>query len=103
VSVAAHPDFRRDGTELIREVSLTYPEAALGRKLELSTIDGRLTVDIPAGTQPGDVVVVRGKGMPALHGRGRGNLHLVVKLVVPRKLSKRQRKLIEELALEDHS
>jgi molecular chaperone DnaJ len=98
VQVEPHDRFMRQGPELVMEVPVTYPHAVLGKKLDIDTLDGKVTVKIPAGIQPGEEIVVRGRGMPALHGRGRGNLHLVVKLIVPKKLSSQQRKLIEDLA-----
>jgi molecular chaperone DnaJ len=102
VHVVPHEEYERNGTELYREIAVTYPEAVLGKKVEMDTLDGKVKVKIFPGTQPGEEIVVRGKGMPALHGRGRGNLHLMVKLVVPKNVSRKQKKLIEELAkLED--
>ena len=103
VYVDRHETYQRSGTELFREIIITYPEAVLGKKFKLETLDGPVKVKIPSGTQPGEDIVVRGKGMPALHGRGRGNLHLVVTLVVPKKVSRKEKKLIEELAREEKS
>jgi len=101
VNVERHAEFERNGTELYRAIPVTFPEAVLGKKLEIRTFDGSETVKIPPGTQPGEEIVLRGKGMPALHGRGRGNLHLVVKLTVPRSVSRKQKKLLEEFEKEE--
>ncbi|MFH1437129.1 MAG: molecular chaperone DnaJ [Pseudomonadota bacterium] len=103
VYVDRHETYQRSGTELIRQIYVTYPEAVLGKKFEMETLDGPARVKIPPGTQPGEEIVIRGKGMPALHGRGRGNLHLIATLVVPKKISRKQKKLIEELDREENS
>ncbi len=103
VYVDRHETYQRSGTELYREIKITYPDAVLGKKFEMETLDGPVKVKIPSGTQPGEDIVVRGKGMPALHGRGRGNLHLITTLVVPKKVSRKEKKLIEELAREENS
>jgi len=98
VYVEEDQKFIRQGTELIMELPITYPDAVLGKKVQIESIDGPVTVKIPPGTQPDDEIVINGRGMPSLHGGGRGNLHLVAKLIVPQKISKEERKLIEELA-----
>ena len=97
VSVTADERFLRDGSDLVTVVDVPAPAAALGTKVTVETLDGEEEVDVPAGTQPGTVVVLRGKGMPTL-GRGRrGDQRVVLNVVVPTHLSKRQRELLEEL------
>jgi molecular chaperone DnaJ len=103
VNIDPHADYERNGTELYKAVPVTFPEAVLGKKMEIVNFEGPFTVKIPAGVQPGEEIVLRGKGMPALHGRGRGNLHLVVKLVVPKSVSRKQKKLLEEFEKEGRS
>jgi molecular chaperone DnaJ len=89
--------FIRDGNDLISAVDVAAPAAALGTSVTVHTLDGPEEVDVPAGTQPGTVVTLRGKGMPSL-GRGRhGDQRIVLNVVVPRNLNARQRELLEEL------
>jgi molecular chaperone DnaJ len=90
--------FQRDGYDLVTRQRVSFPDAALGGKVELKLPDdAQVTADVPAGTQPNTVVTLRGKGMPRLDGRGRGDLHVVVDVAVPKKLSRRAKKLLEEL------
>ena len=79
-------------------VDVAAPLAALGTTIAVPTLDGDADVDIPAGTQPGSVVVMAGKGMPSLRGGRRGDLRVFVDVVVPRRLSGGQRELLEQLA-----
>jgi molecular chaperone DnaJ len=101
VKVQPHERLVRDGDDLVVAVPITFPQAALGTKVPIPTIDGEMQVEIPAGAQPGQVVTLRSKGMPHVEARGRGDLRVVVQVVVPSKLSKRQRELIQELSKED--
>ena len=94
-----HPVFKRDGTSLLCELPVTVAQAALGGTIEVPTPDGgKSKVPLPEGTQPGAVLRVRGQGVPHLGGKGRGDLHVLVRVVVPHKLSAEQRKLMEQLA-----
>jgi molecular chaperone DnaJ len=94
-----HPFFRRDGASLYCEVPITVAQAALGGHLDVPTLDGgRTKVTVPEGTQTGAVLRVRGQGVPHLGAKGRGDLHVVVRVAVPTKLSSEQRKLFEQLA-----
>jgi molecular chaperone DnaJ len=97
--VAEHAFFKRDGTHLFCEVPVSVPQAALGATLEVPTLDGeKARLAVPEGTQSGTVLRVKGQGVPQLGGRGRGDLHVLVRVVVPRHLSSEQRKLFEQLA-----
>lgn len=97
--ITPHERFLRDGDDLLTALDVPAPRAALGTTIALETFDGPVDVEIPAGTQPGEVLTLRGKGMPALRRPGRqGDLKVVVDVVIPRKLSKRQRELLAELA-----
>ncbi|HKF80124.1 MAG TPA: molecular chaperone DnaJ [Thermoleophilaceae bacterium] len=97
VRVAEDERFVRDGSDLVTAVDVPAPAAALGTKVKVPTLAGEQEVDVPAGTQPGTVVNLRGRGMPAL-GRGRrGDQLVVLNVVVPRNLEPRQRELLEEL------
>jgi molecular chaperone DnaJ len=99
VRVAADERFLRDGDDLVTVLDVPAPQAALGARLPVPSLDGEVEVDLHPGTQPGDVVKVRGHGMPRLRREGRrGDLRVVVNVVVPRRLTKRQRRLVEELA-----
>src|SRR5689334_5879762 len=99
VHVAPDERFVRDGDDLVTVLDVPAPQAALGATLEVPSLDGHVEVDIGAGTQPGAVLTVGGKGMPRLRRPGRhGDLRVVVNVIVPRKLSKEQRQLAQELA-----
>lgn len=89
--------FEREGDHLLTEVRLSFAQAALGTTLNVPTLDGDLAVEVEAGTQPGTVHVLRGRGMPNVHGRGRGDLAVRFQVLVPTKLSEEQRRLTEEL------
>jgi molecular chaperone DnaJ len=78
-------------------VDVPAPVAALGATVTVATLDGSEEIEIPAGTQPGTVITLRGKGMPAIGRRGRGDQQVVLNVVVPRNLSARQRELLTEL------
>jgi molecular chaperone DnaJ len=102
VSVAEHPDFKRDGADLHSRLVLPFPQAALGCTVSVPVLNGEPEkLSVPAGTQPGKVFTIRGKGMPRLRGpRGTGDLHVHVTVDVPKKLTEKQRALLEELARE---
>jgi molecular chaperone DnaJ len=97
VSVADDERFVRDGNDLVSVVDVAAPAAALGTTVTVATLDGDEQIDIPAGTQPGTVVTLRGKGMPSIGRRGRGDQQVVLNVVIPRKLTARQRELLDEL------
>jgi len=97
--VADHAFFKRDGTHLVCEMPVGVAQAALGATIEVPTLDGaRAKLHVPEGTQSGTVLKLRGQGIPALGGRGRGDLHILVRVVVPKHLNAEQRRLFEQLA-----
>src|SRR5690606_9622823 len=98
VRVRPHPVFTREGSDVISQVTIGIAQAALGTSLEIETLDGRETVRIPAGTQSGDEIRLRGKGIPHLRGRGRGDHRVRVRVEVPRNLSDQERALLLEWA-----
>ena len=97
VTVREHAQLLRRGTELYYELPVTFPQAALGASLEIPTVEGSEPVAVPAGTQSGTEIRLRGRGVPRLRGAGRGDLHVIVTVVVPHKPSKRERELLKEL------
>ena len=97
VRVREDERFVREGDDLLTALDVPAPLAALGATLEVAGLEGPVPVDLPAGTQPGDSLRIRGQGMPSL-GRGRqGDLRVVVNVVIPRRLSEEQRELLEQL------
>jgi molecular chaperone DnaJ len=95
--VAPSKVYSRRGDDLVVEVPVTYPEAALGAQVQVPTPDGPVTVKVKPGTTDGTLLRVKGKGAPKLKGSGRGDLLARVKLTVPKKLTKSEREAIEEL------
>lgn len=103
ISVREHPLFHREGQNLICELPITYSQAALGATVEVPTLEGREEMTIPAGTQPGDVLKLRGRGMPDPRHRGVGDLLVQVGIEIPKRLTERQEQLLRELAEEEHT
>jgi molecular chaperone DnaJ len=100
VAVAVTPDehFVRDGDDLIYGLDITMTEAALGTTVHVPALDGSFDLELPAGTQPGEIKVYRNRGVPILQGYGRGALKVVVNVQVPRRLTAEQGALLEEFA-----
>ena len=98
VRVRVRPDSRfvREGDDIFSTVDLTITQAALGTTVTTETIDGPADLDFEPGTQPGEIRVLRGRGMPVLQGFGRGDHRVLVNVVVPRRLTEEQRQLLEE-------
>jgi molecular chaperone DnaJ len=97
VRVREDERFVREGDHLITALDVAAPLAALGATLEVSALEGDVSVEVPAGTQPGDAITLRGQGMPSLTRGRRGDLRVVVNVVIPRRLSEEQRGLLEQL------
>ena len=98
IHVTPHEHFERRGSDVIYRLSIPFPLAALGGEVEVPTLNGTKRIQIPPGTQPGEIFRLKGEGIPRLGKRGRGDMIVEVTVEVPRKLSKRQRELLEELA-----
>jgi molecular chaperone DnaJ len=98
IAVRPHPVFVRRGDDLVCQLTIPFPLAALGGEVPIETLDGEEVLRIPPGTQPGTVLRLRGRGAPRLGGRGRGDLLVHVQVEVPTRLSARERQLLEELA-----
>ena len=98
VMVQPHEIFRREGTSVFCEAPITYAQAVLGGTLEIPTIDGKVKYDIPEGTQTGSVFRLRGKGIPALNGRGRGDQYVTVNIETPKNLNKEQKEALKKFS-----
>ncbi|MEM6533401.1 MAG: molecular chaperone DnaJ [Myxococcota bacterium] len=98
VHIQPHDSLNRDGSDLIAEATVGIAEAALGTRVKVEGVEGELDVDIPSGTQPNEVITLRKHGVPRLRGSGRGDLHVIVRVQVPKELTSKQRKALEEFA-----
>ena len=98
VSVLPDPRFERHGDDLVTRIEVPFTDAALGATVTAATLEGDEELKLEQGTQPSTVVRLRGRGLPSLRGRGRGDLHVVVGVLVPRRLSDDQRELLERFA-----
>ena len=98
VMVRSHEIFRRDGTAVFCEAPITFTQAVLGGTLEIPTIDGKVKYDIPEGTQTGTVFRLRGKGIPVLNGRGRGDQYVTVNIETPRNLNREQKEALKKFS-----
>jgi molecular chaperone DnaJ len=102
VRVRLDPRFVREGNDIFSAVDVTLTQAALGATLKVPTLDGEQELELEPGTQPGDVRVLRGQGMPVLSGAGRGDHRVLVNVRIPRRLTPEQRQLLEELAASEN-
>ncbi len=98
VIVRPHARFERDGTSVLLEQDISYAQAALGAEVEVPTLDGKVKLTIPEGTQPGAVFRLRGRGIPYLRGSGRGDQFVTVSIKVPRNLTGSQKELLRQFA-----
>jgi molecular chaperone DnaJ len=107
VHIHVRPDARfvREGNDILSTVDVTMAQAALGATVSVPTLDGEVELELPAGTQPGEVRVLRGRGMPVLQGFGAGDQRVVVNVLVPRRLTDEQRRALRDLdaSLDDDS
>lgn len=94
----AHDIFQRDGDDLLCEVPVSFVQAALGTEIEVPTLNGQATIKVPAGTQPGTLFRLRGKGVKNLQGYGHGDLHVRIDVEVPTQLTAAQRNKLQEFA-----
>ncbi len=97
IHVKTHKEFQRIGSNLIYNLNIDFVQAVLGDKIEIPIIDSRIKLKIPSGTQPGEMIKLKGKGMPMLYGRGKGDLIIKIQVKVPKKINSKQKKLIKEL------
>ena len=98
VMVKPHDLFRRDGTSVFCEAPITFTQAVLGAELEIPTIDGKVKYTIPEGTQTGTVFRLRGKGIPVLNGRGRGDQYVTVTIETPQNLNREQKDALRKFS-----
>lgn len=97
IDVTPDQRFAREGYDIVSEKEISFPQAALGGEIEVETIDGKIKIRIPAGTQPETVVRLAGRGVKQLQGSGKGNHYVKIKVTVPKKLSREQKELLEKL------
>lgn len=98
LSIARHPVFRRDGLDVLIDVPISFPQAALGGEIHVPSLEGELPLQLAAGTQSGSMYRLRGRGMPSVRGGAKGDELVTVHVVVPTKMGKRERELLEEYA-----
>ncbi len=98
LSVEQHKLFTRDGDDIIYELPINFAQAALGTEVEVPTLEGKIKLKLPAGSQTGQVIRLKKKGIFHLHGSGRGDQLVTLLVVTPDSLTKTQRQLFEELA-----
>jgi molecular chaperone DnaJ len=96
IRVLDHSIFKRERNEVICEVPITFPQAALGAEIEVPTLEGKVKMKIPPGTQSGKMFRLKGRGVPDLNGYGRGDQHVRVVIETPSRLTSRQKALLEE-------
>ncbi|MFQ5801197.1 MAG: molecular chaperone DnaJ, partial [Candidatus Hydrothermarchaeales archaeon] len=100
ITVRDHPSFVREGNNIICEVTLSFVQASLGGKVNVPTLTGNVTLNIPQGTQPDSMLRIKGKGIHSLRGYGVGDQIVKIKVEIPKKLSVRQKELLEEYSQE---
>jgi len=100
IHTTPHEYFKRDGDDLLYNLTIGFPQATLGTEVSIPTLDGNAYIKIRAGTQPGEIIRLKGKGIPRLRGYGKGDLLVRVDILVPEKLTQQQRTLLEQLAKE---
>jgi molecular chaperone DnaJ len=98
IHVQEHEYFRRDGVNLFCEIPVNFSTVALGGEIDVPTLNGTEKIKVPEGTQTGTTLRLRGKGMPDVNGRGKGDIFATVQVITPKKLSKEQRQVIEQLS-----
>ena len=97
LEVKEDPRFQRDGENLLHELPITFAQAALGDDVEVPTVDGAVRMTIPAGIQTGEILRLRGMGLPGIHGRGRGDQLVRIRVWTPKHLTKDQERILVEL------
>ena len=98
VRIKPHAHFQRDGSTVLYEHPISFVQATLGAELEIPTSDGKVKYTLPAGTQSGTTFRLRGKGIPSINGRGRGDQYVTVYIETPRNLNKEQKEALKKFA-----
>ena len=98
IYVKPHKLFKRMGNDILVGANISFTQAALGDEITVPTVDGKVKLKVPAGTQPGGTFRVRDKGMPNIHGYGQGDLHVQVNVKVPKKLDSKQKELLRQFS-----
>ena len=98
IDIEDHPEFERDGDNLVTQKAISFPQAVFGDTVEVDAIDGTVEFDLAEGTQSGETFRLSGKGMPRLRGRGQGDLYVQVQVVTPDTLNEEQREALEQFA-----
>ena len=102
IHVKPHRVFKREGDDLICEMPISFAQAALGDEFDVPTLDGKVTLKIPEGTQTGTIFRMKGKGVPHINGYGQGDQHVRVKIATPTKLTDRQKEIMKEFGSIDN-
>jgi len=101
IDVTPDKKFQREGYDIVTERQLSYADAALGTEISVDTIDGPLKIRVPAATQPGTLIRLSGRGVKHVSGSGKGDHYVRLKLLIPKKLSRKQKELLEALQVEE--
>ncbi|HVZ58400.1 MAG TPA: J domain-containing protein [Patescibacteria group bacterium] len=102
-SVSPDKRFQREGSDVITDEEISFPQATLGSELTVETVEGPVTIKIPSGTQPETLIRLRGKGITRLRGGGKGDHYVRIKVTIPKNVTKRQKELLEEFESENSS
>jgi DnaJ-class molecular chaperone len=100
IEVMQDARFMREGSDVVSEKVISFAQAAMGGEIGVETVDGEIKIRIPEGTQPGALIRLVGRGIPHVRGSGRGSHYVKIKIIVPKKLTKKQRELLEEFDME---
>ncbi len=100
IHIFPHKHFKRQNSDLVYELEITFSQAAMGAKIDVPTITGKAVLTIPSGIESGKVIRMTGEGMPRLNNRGRGDQYVKIKIKIPKSLSRRQKELLDELKKE---
>jgi molecular chaperone DnaJ len=96
IRVLPHPKFKRDGADIFYDSQISMIDAALGKTIEVSTLEGTEKINVEQGTQPNSIIKLKGKGLPRLNSRGRGDQYIRLVINIPKKLDKHQKNLLQE-------
>jgi len=98
IDINSHPCLEREGKDVIYHLPISFPQASLGDRIEIPTVEGPIMMDIPPGTQSGEILRLKHKGIPFSEGNGRGDQQVIVEVKIPSKLTAKQKRLLKEFA-----